>query len=94
MNEQEIERTRVFPAQAERVESGPIQFGKDWPGVFMRGDHALPSAMFLNSVFEMIERGEDPRADAMTYHQAKSIVALLASCDTRNHLQSQERDAA
>lgn len=24
----------------ERVETGPVRFGKDWPGVFVRGDNA------------------------------------------------------
>ncbi len=24
-----------------RVETGPLQFGKDWPGFFIRGDNAL-----------------------------------------------------
>ena len=28
-------------AAEPRVESGPIAFGDDWPGVFIRGDHAL-----------------------------------------------------
>jgi len=25
----------------ERPETGPMQFGKDWPGVFIRGDEAF-----------------------------------------------------
>ena len=32
---------RNFPAVDQRVETGPIQFGDDWPGVFIRGDEAL-----------------------------------------------------
>lgn len=30
-----------LPEQPERVETGIIQFGDDWPGHFMRGKHAL-----------------------------------------------------
>jgi hypothetical protein len=32
---------RKLPAVAERVETGPVQFGDDWPGVFIRGDNAF-----------------------------------------------------
>ena len=24
-----------------RVETGPVQFGDDWPGIFIRGDNAM-----------------------------------------------------
>jgi len=30
-----------------RVESGPIQFGDDWPGLFLRGDEAIPMGLVL-----------------------------------------------
>jgi len=39
---------RKFPAEATRVESGPIQFGDDWPGVFIRGDNALFFASYID----------------------------------------------
>ncbi len=29
-----------LPAHPGRVETGPVQFGDDWPGVFIRGDRA------------------------------------------------------
>jgi hypothetical protein len=31
----------------ERVETGPLQFGDDWPGLFIRGDNAAYYAMVL-----------------------------------------------
>lgn len=31
----------------ERVETGPTQFGDDWPGLFIRGDNAAYYAMML-----------------------------------------------
>ncbi len=34
-----------LPAQDKRVETGPVQFGDDWPGVFIRGDSALFAAI-------------------------------------------------
>lgn len=41
---------REFPATDTRVESGPIQFGADWPGTFIRGDHAAGYALHLDEV--------------------------------------------
>lgn len=35
------------PADGQRVETGAIQFGDDWPGVFIRGDNAGALAMQL-----------------------------------------------
>jgi hypothetical protein len=37
----ELHRVRRFPAQEQRVETGPILFGDDWPGIFIRGDDAF-----------------------------------------------------
>lgn len=38
---------RKLPAVAERVEDGPIQFGDDWPGSFLRGDTCAFFAIHL-----------------------------------------------
>lgn len=44
---------QVFPAPSSaRVESGPIQFGEDWPGVFIRGDNAGHYAMVLQATLD------------------------------------------
>lgn len=42
-----MSEVRRLPAVAERVETGPIQFGDDWPGTFIRGDNAAYYAMCL-----------------------------------------------
>jgi hypothetical protein len=34
----------------DRVSSGPVQFGNDWPGLFIRGDHALKVAMSIRQL--------------------------------------------
>lgn len=38
---------RNLRAPSKRVETGPLQFGEDWPGVFFRGDDALAYALAL-----------------------------------------------
>lgn len=42
-----------------RANSGAMQFGSDWPGVFMRGDDALFQAAFLEELTRKIENGEE-----------------------------------
>jgi hypothetical protein len=35
-----------------RVETGPVQFGDDWPGVFIRGDSAAYYAASIRAILE------------------------------------------
>lgn len=42
----------LLPAQDKRVETGPVQFGDDWPGVFVRGDNAGWYAFQLRNLIE------------------------------------------
>lgn len=44
-----------LPEQTPRVESGVMQFGDDWPGVFFRGDDALYFAHLLSTALEESE---------------------------------------
>lgn len=41
-----------LPQQPERVETGIIQFGDDWPGHFMRGKHALYFGFLLGALLD------------------------------------------
>lgn len=45
IDEQGVQRLPEISGQ--RAECGPMQFGGDWPGVFLRGDHACWFAMVL-----------------------------------------------
>src|SRR5438876_245639 len=38
------------PADSQRVENGPVQFGTDWPGLFIRGDSAFGLAMSIKAI--------------------------------------------
>ncbi len=33
-----MSNVRVIPHEGKRVETGAVQFGDDWPGLFIRGD--------------------------------------------------------
>lgn len=43
---------RQLPAASPRVETGPVQFGDDWPGAFIRGDNAMYYAMTLREILD------------------------------------------
>lgn len=66
---QKIERDASLP----RVETGPVQFGDDWPGVFFRGDNAFEFALLLG--LELNGQG-----DAITKAQLRGFLSDLRSC--------------
>ncbi len=70
---------RKFDSQQERVETGPIQFGDDWPGVFIRGDHALHYSMLLENLLN----GKIPQEDFISLMVLHGLKEDLASCDVR-----------
>jgi hypothetical protein len=43
---------RKLPAVETRVETGPVQFGDDRPGTFIRGDNAFFYAMHLEIILD------------------------------------------
>ena len=78
-----LEPIRQFPAEETRVETGPVQFGDDWPGIFIRGDRAL--AMAIN--IEWILATSDD-LDRLTVVRLRQIKALLKRCDLRERLEA------
>ena len=44
--------TRILPAVDKRVETGPVKFGDDWTGLFIRGDSAFGLMMNLKSILK------------------------------------------
>jgi hypothetical protein len=61
---------RKISAQDERVETGPVQFGDDWPGLFIRGDDCLALFFYLSKV-------EASGDDAIAIYQVKEVLAEL-----------------
>jgi hypothetical protein len=54
-----------------------MQFGDDWPGLFIRGDNALGYSLALNTAI-------DATKDPLTLAQLRSLRSLLVGCDVRN----------
>jgi hypothetical protein len=74
---------RKFPEQVERVETGAVQFGDDWPGIFIRGDNAMYYAHLLNSIIDRLGKGVPMEEwDALAL---QSIRDTLRECDARTH---------
>ena len=70
---------RVAPATGEvpaRIETGVVQIDEDWPGVFIRGDHAQ---VWGRQLLQFI--GSRSKLDIEQLH---GLAALLTSCDARN----------
>jgi hypothetical protein len=67
---------RIFNG-TQRIETGPIQFGDDWPGVFIRGDNAFGYAMALRSV---IANALHSKLDPIAILQLKGLAETLEGC--------------
>ena len=48
------------PTKARRVETGAVQFGEDWPGLFIRGDDAMNVCADLERLAKAIEAAGVP----------------------------------
>lgn len=52
-----MDEIRKVPApEGGRVEDGPVQFGDDWPGTFLRGDSSAGYAISLQMVLDEYAR--------------------------------------
>lgn len=65
---------------SERMETGPVRFGNDWAGVFIRGDEAFGLAMALEQILRNTHG-----LDAIAAVQAAGLVHTLRSCDERGN---------
>jgi len=64
------------PAPDPRIESGPVTFGSDWPGLFLRGDDALHYAHQLQYFLDMVDENE---VDAISLHYVRALLRDLLS---------------
>lgn len=65
---------RNLPEVEQRVETGPVQFGDDWPGVFIRGDDA---AWYVGVLTRAAKSITDPFARLMV----SALRDELSGCD-------------
>lgn len=68
---------RELPAVEKRVETGPVRFGDDWTGVFIRGDNAFGLLAHLCPMIETMPK--DSLSDMLTRSAVVQVCRLLAS---------------
>ena len=77
----------------QRAETGPMQFGDDWPGVFIRGDNAVcgyaaPLALAIAELERSRAAGGDVR-ELMVLAPLRGLLTTLMSCDARQQSEVQ-----
>jgi hypothetical protein len=72
-----MKKHQKIPLDDARPETGPMQFGGDWPGVFIRGDNALGYALALRRAVERLAEVDGPSVDVA---RLADLVELLGSC--------------
>ena len=59
-----------------RLETGVVQVGGDWPGVFIRGDNAMDQAMHLSMIL-----ANNPDMGRFERNRLEGLMRLLAKCN-------------
>jgi hypothetical protein len=72
-----MKKLQKTPLDGSQVETGPMQFGGDWPGLFIRGDEALGYASALRRGVERLAEVDSPSVDLA---RLADLVELLGSC--------------
>jgi hypothetical protein len=67
-----------------RVETGPLRFGDDWPGTFIRGDDAFNYAAHLAVAVEQLRA-----THAISAAVLESLLNDLRASDVRNQAKVQ-----
>ena len=65
-----------------RLETGVVQEGEDWPGVFIRGDHAAADFMALKEVLTAVNPS---MCSPYSLFAVEALRDLLASCNVSNN---------
>ena len=69
-------------AAPRRAETGAMQFGNDWPGIFIRGDNAFYYAFILEKLIESCDNKDENYINLL---QIKGLVDDLKSCMDSNN---------
>lgn len=86
------------PSDGKRVENGPVQFGDDWPGIFLRGDHALFLAGNLHALSEFLKTLDlEGEKNSMAFFYAgiaRGSATLLEMCNAARTAETPPDDGA
>jgi hypothetical protein len=71
-------KVRKIELLGDRIETGPVQFGDDWPGLFIRGDNAAMYANAIHNALEEIDK-EGEIIDSVSYGVLRNLLVQLES---------------
>ena len=78
------DKIQKFPALNKRIDTGPVQFGDDWPGIYIRGDSAGGISDRLGHVLKAIAQLREQSISFIGARAAeteiKKVQKLLDSC--------------
>lgn len=81
MNNVRVQKITGVPADPH-IESGVVQFGDDWPGVYLRGDRSCMLAYtFASMVGDGLDAGRTSMRDFAFHAFIISHAEALAACD-------------
>jgi hypothetical protein len=68
-----------LPPDVVRVETGAVQFGDDWPGLFVRGDNAMGLLLSIRTLRETATRNGGERAPPIDWalHELDWLADLI-----------------
>jgi hypothetical protein len=75
----------------QRVETGPMQFGEDWKGVFIRGDNVFALKLALMKLLEVTRHHTgNPYETILEIKTIEGLIRLLESSNQYTGLQPQK----
>lgn len=78
------ESLRKLPPVEPRVETGAIQFGEDWTGLFIRGDNAFALAEDLELILSKlpVKNRADPSFNAIDFQLSLAVGSINSIIQT------------
>jgi hypothetical protein len=80
---------RKLPAVEKRVETGPVKFGSDWPGIFIRGDEAFFFEQALALLLKRIKNKPEFAVQLVCNIPVKGLLKLLQSSNLNRRRKKQ-----
>jgi len=67
--------------EGSRVETGPVQFGEDWPGLFIRGDTCIYYVLVLEQAIKRLNELNDGTIEhTMMISAISNLLESLEEC--------------
>lgn len=72
-----------------RLETGIVQEGNDWPGVFIRGDHALSYTHSIRRALKELDKVGGDKTLFMAMAKLRELANLFESCNVQKSPKTQ-----